>query len=58
MTDSTPDERRPSRRNDDEPEVEAHRYAVSPSEQESERRPSHRNDDEEGPDVEGHRFSR
>jgi hypothetical protein len=56
MTERTPDERI-MYRNEDEPEVEGHKFRHGPEDvpAESERRPR-LNEDDEGPEVEGHRY--
>jgi hypothetical protein len=51
----TPDERRP-RLNEDEPDVEGHKFRHGPEDvSDAERRPRLNEDDDEGVDVEGRR---
>jgi hypothetical protein len=54
MTDSTPAERRPPRRNEDEPEVEGHLMPEPDDSIEAERRPPRMNEDA-GTDAEERR---
>ena len=53
MTERTPDEERRPRLNEDEPEVEGHKFRHGP-EGEAERRPRLNEDADEGSDAEGY----
>jgi hypothetical protein len=57
MTDSRPDERRPTRMNEDEPEVEGHLMPEPDDTIEAERRPTRLNEDADSGE-EGRRPSR